>query len=102
MITRKTIAAEQPSIVTIMEVDGIIFSETDPRSGKRDERFLYSSCPLCDDNEKSMVVDTVKNVFRCRSCGEGGSPVGYFRKTLCISFNEAAAYCDSLLREEKT
>jgi DNA primase len=47
-------------------------------------------CPFHDDTNPSFSVSTEKNIAKCFSCGEGGSPITFLAKIKNISFDQAA------------
>lgn len=63
--------------------------ELDQRKYKREGRQHMTSCPCCNGGKKTpnCSVDSVKNVWRCHACGEGGH-VKDMCKLLNINFKE--------------
>src|SRR5690554_1728457 len=51
----------------------------------------FGLCPFHDDTDPSMSVSPDLNIFKCFSCGEGGSPLNFYQKINHTSFNEAVA-----------
>ena len=49
-------------------------------------------CPFHSDRKPSFYVSPSKNVCKCFSCGEGGSPVHFVMKHEQLSYNEALRY----------
>ncbi|MDR1780301.1 MAG: DNA primase [Tannerella sp.] len=49
-------------------------------------------CPFHADNHPSFYVTPAKNICKCFSCGEGGSPVVFIMKHEKLSYNEALKY----------
>ena len=49
-------------------------------------------CPFHSDRKPSFYVSPSKNVCKCFSCGEGGSPVHFIMKHEQLSYNEALRY----------
>ena len=47
-------------------------------------------CPFHDDTNPSFSVSTEKNIAKCFSCGEGGSPITFLSKIKNIPFDQAA------------
>ncbi len=47
-------------------------------------------CPFHQEKTPSFSVSPEKNIAKCMSCGEGGTPINFFRKIKNISFEEAA------------
>ncbi|PKK96868.1 MAG: DNA primase [Tenericutes bacterium HGW-Tenericutes-3] len=47
-------------------------------------------CPFHQEKTPSFSVSPEKNIAKCMSCGEGGSPINFLRKIKNISFEEAA------------
>lgn len=48
-------------------------------------------CPFHQEKTPSFSVSPEKNIAKCMGCGEGGSPINFYRKIKNISF-EASAY----------
>ena len=40
----------------------------------------FGLCPFHDDTNPSFSVSTEKNIAKCFSCGEGGSPITFLQK----------------------
>jgi DNA primase len=49
-------------------------------------------CPFHDDRSPSFYVSPAKNLCKCFSCGEGGSPVHFVMKKEQLSYPEALKY----------
>lgn len=49
-------------------------------------------CPFHSDRRPSFYVSPAKNVCKCFSCGEGGSPVHFLMKHEQLSYTEALRY----------
>lgn len=49
-------------------------------------------CPFHNDRSPSFYVSKSKNLCKCFSCGEGGSPVNFIMKHEQMSFSEAIRY----------
>lgn len=49
-------------------------------------------CPFHSDRKPSFYVSPSKNVCKCFSCGEGGSPLHFIMKHEQLSYNEALRY----------
>ncbi|MFA5470491.1 MAG: DNA primase [Acholeplasmataceae bacterium] len=47
-------------------------------------------CPFHQEKTPSFFVSPEKNICKCYGCGEGGSPINFYRKIKNISFQEAA------------
>ena len=47
-------------------------------------------CPFHQEKTPSFFVSPEKNICKCYGCGEGGSPINFYRKIKSISFQEAA------------
>lgn len=47
-------------------------------------------CPFHQEKTPSFFVSPEKNICKCYGCGEGGSPINFYRKIKNISFEEAA------------
>lgn len=56
---------------------------------KRGKNYM-GLCPFHDEKTPSFSVSPEKNIAKCMSCGEGGTPINFYRKIKNISFNEAA------------
>ena len=50
----------------------------------------FGLCPFHDDTNPSFSVSTEKNIAKCFSCGEGGSPITFLSKIKNIPFDQAA------------
>lgn len=46
-------------------------------------------CPFHQEKTPSFSVSPEKNIAKCMGCGEGGSPVNFYRKIKNISFDDA-------------
>ena len=61
-------------------------------------------CPFHQEDTPSFTVDTIKNLFYCFGCQEGGDVFGFVQKTRGIGFIEAvrdlANDCGISLREQ--
>ncbi|MDX9691081.1 MAG: DNA primase [Acholeplasmataceae bacterium] len=57
---------------------------------KRGKNFM-GLCPFHQEKTPSFSVSPEKNIAKCMSCGEGGSPINFLRKIKNISFEEAAS-----------
>lgn len=55
-------------------------------------------CPFCGDSKSHMSINTVKNVFRCNRCDEGGNAIQLYSKL--VGCTTKAAYNE--LTSEKT
>jgi len=49
-------------------------------------------CPFHDDKTPSFYVSPAKNICKCFSCGEGGTPVHFIMKHEQLSYTEALKY----------
>ncbi|MBN2300519.1 MAG: DNA primase [Acholeplasmataceae bacterium] len=56
---------------------------------KRGKNFM-GLCPFHQEKTPSFSVSPEKNIAKCMSCGEGGTPINFYRKIKNISFEEAA------------
>jgi DNA primase len=56
---------------------------------KRGKNYM-GLCPFHQEKTPSFSVSPEKNIAKCMSCGEGGSPINFYRKIKNISFEEAA------------
>lgn len=48
-------------------------------------------CPFHQEKTPSFFVSPEKNICKCYGCGEGGSPINFYRKIKNISFEQAAS-----------
>ena len=49
-------------------------------------------CPFHDDRNPSFYVSPAKNICKCFSCGEGGSPIHFIMKHETLSYYEALKF----------
>lgn len=49
-------------------------------------------CPFHDDRTPSFYVSPAKNICKCFSCGEGGSPIHFIMKHETLSYYEALKF----------
>lgn len=56
---------------------------------KRSGGELLGLCPFHSESTPSFSVNTEKNVFLCRGCGEAGTPTMFLTKVSGMSFHEA-------------
>ncbi|MBE0700691.1 MAG: DNA primase [Acholeplasmataceae bacterium] len=56
---------------------------------KRGKNYM-GLCPFHQEKTPSFSVSPEKNIAKCMACGEGGSPINFFRKIKNIPFEEAA------------
>jgi DNA primase len=47
-------------------------------------------CPFHNEKTPSFSVSPEKNIAKCMGCGEGGSPINFYRKIKNLSLNDAA------------
>lgn len=57
---------------------------------KRGKNYM-GLCPFHQEKTPSFSVSPEKNIAKCMSCGEGGTPINFYRKIKNISFEEAAS-----------
>ena len=57
---------------------------------KRGKNFM-GLCPFHQEKTPSFSVSPEKNIAKCMSCGEGGTPINFYRKIKNISFEESAS-----------
>jgi len=57
---------------------------------KKGKNFM-GLCPFHQEKTPSFSVSPEKNIAKCMSCGEGGTPINFYRKIKNISFEEAAS-----------
>ncbi|MDD3067905.1 MAG: DNA primase [Acholeplasmataceae bacterium] len=55
---------------------------------KRGKNYM-GLCPFHQEKTPSFSVSPEKNIAKCMSCGEGGSPINFYRKIKNISFEQA-------------
>jgi len=53
---------------------------------------MVGLCPFHDDRNPSFYVSPAKNICKCFSCGEGGSPIYFVMKHEQMSYYEALKY----------
>ena len=53
---------------------------------------MVGLCPFHDDRSPSFYVSPAKNICKCFSCGEGGSPIHFIMKHEQMSYYEALKY----------
>lgn len=63
---------------------------------KKGKNFM-GLCPFHNEKTPSFSVSPEKNIAKCMSCGEGGTPINFYRKIKNISFEEAATELASRL-----
>lgn len=56
---------------------------------KRGKNYM-GLCPFHQEKTPSFSVSPEKNIAKCMSCGEGGTPINFYRKIKNVSFEEAA------------
>jgi DNA primase len=56
---------------------------------------MVGLCPFHDDRSPSFYVSPAKNICKCFSCGEGGSPIHFVMKHEQMSYYEALKYLAS-------
>ena len=49
-------------------------------------------CPFHSDRHPSFYVTPSKNICKCFSCGEGGTPLNFIMKHEQLSYTEALKY----------
>ena len=49
-------------------------------------------CPFHSDRNPSFYVNPAKNICKCFSCGEGGTPLNFIMKHEQLSYTEALKY----------
>ena len=60
-------------------------------------------CPFHSDRNPSFYVNPAKNICKCFSCGEGGTPLNFIMKHEQLSYAEALKYLErTLARNEIT
>jgi DNA primase len=47
-------------------------------------------CPFHQEKTPSFMVSPEKNIAKCMSCGEGGTPINFYRKIKNISLDDAS------------
>jgi DNA primase len=55
---------------------------------KRGKNYM-GLCPFHQEKTPSFSVSPEKNIAKCMSCGEGGTPINFYKKIKNISFDEA-------------
>ena len=76
----------------IIDVANILEVVQDFVSLRRSGVSYVGLCPFHSDRKPSFYVSPSKNVCKCFSCGEGGSPVHFIMKHEQLSYNEALRY----------
>ncbi|TVP84693.1 MAG: DNA primase [Acholeplasmataceae bacterium] len=56
---------------------------------KRGKNYM-GLCPFHKEKTPSFSVSPEKNIAKCMACGEGGTPINFYRKIKNIPFEEAA------------
>lgn len=77
---------------TILERAQILDVVSDFVSLRRSGVSYIGLCPFHSDRRPSFSVSPAKNVCKCFSCGEGGSPVHFIMKHEQLSYTEALRY----------
>lgn len=58
---------------------------------------VYVDCPICGDRRGKMNLNTVKDLWRCNYCGEGGGMLSLYAKVYGVSNSDAyREICDAL------
>lgn len=76
---------------------GMLIAYECPPSKPVGTRGWRAACPFHDDRHPSMDVDTVKNVWVCRSCGVGGDAITYAELRYSLSFVDAVRHLEERL-----
>lgn len=76
----------------ILDAANILEVVSDFVSLRRSGVSYVGLCPFHNDRKPSFYVSPSKNVCKCFSCGEGGSPVHFVMKHEQVSYNEALRY----------
>lgn len=83
---------DRVTIDKILDAANIVDVVSDFVTLKRSGANLKGLCPFHDDRTPSFVVSPAKNLCKCFSCGEGGSPVQFIMKHESLSYPEALRY----------
>ena len=68
---------------------------------RRGPEGVYVDCPICGDKRGKTYLNTVKNVWRCNYCSNGGGMLALYAMVYHISNSEAyQAICDALMTGE--
>lgn len=84
-----------------MSIDKVILNEINEKTDilnlvspyvklQKKGKNYFGLCPFHDDTNPSFSVSTEKNIAKCFSCGEGGSPITFLSKIKNIPFDQAA------------
>lgn len=69
-------------------------------TGNKDRIEIPVKCPFCGDSKSHMSINTVKNVFRCNRCDEGGNAITLYAKLMGCTTK--AAYNELTSRDTTT
>lgn len=76
----------------ILDAANILDVVSDFVSLRRSGVSYVGLCPFHNDRKPSFYVSPSKNVCKCFSCGEGGSPIHFLMKHEQISYGDALRY----------
>lgn len=76
----------------ILDAANILEVVSDFVSLRRSGTSYIGLCPFHSDRKPSFSVSPAKNVCKCFSCGEGGSPVHFVMRHEQMSYSEALRY----------
>ncbi|MDR1517225.1 MAG: DNA primase [Dysgonamonadaceae bacterium] len=83
---------DQATIERIQDAAQIVDVVSDFISLKRAGANFKGLCPFHDDHTPSFMVSPAKNLCKCFSCGEGGSPVYFIMKHEQMTYPDALKY----------
>lgn len=83
---------DQITIARIQDVAQIVDIVSDFVTLRRRGVNWVGLCPFHDDRTPSFYVSPAKNICKCFSCGEGGSPIHFVMKHEQLSYYEALKY----------
>ena len=83
---------KQDTIDKVLDAANIVDVVSDFVTLKRAGANFKGLCPFHKEKDPSFSVSPSKNLCKCFSCGEGGSPVNFIMKHECLTFPEAIKY----------
>jgi DNA primase len=81
---------EEKLIIEINEKTQIVDLVSEFVSLSKKGKNFMGLCPFHNEKTPSFSVSPEKNIAKCMSCGEGGTPINFYKKIKNISFEEAA------------
>ncbi len=83
---------DQPTVQRILDTADIVDVVSDFVSLKRRGSGYIGLCPFHNERTPSFSVSKSKNICKCFSCGQGGSPVNFIMLHEQMSYYEALMY----------